>query len=144
MIQKKIGSIELIAVMSPEVWQKYAPKKLEDLEKIPYLVFDARDLKTRNEKFFNKKVEKTLRLKPSFGSNNFFVLRSMALESAGLTFIPTFLAREAIRDGKLLHIFKEWQYDLTPVSILIPHQKEVSKKVRKFIDFIAPRLMQYI
>lgn len=143
MIQKKIGAVEMIFVMSPELFYKYQPRKLEDLEKVPYLVFDAKDLRTRPVKVTNLKESKTFKPRPSFGSNNFFVLRSMALQSTGFALLPAFLAKENIAKGELMHVCKEWRTEGAPVQILIPHQKEVPIKIRKFIDFIGPKLMQY-
>lgn len=143
MIQKKIGNVEMVFVMSPELYQKYKPQKLEDLDKIPFLVFDPKDLKTRVVKVVGPKEARSIKPRPCFGSNNFFVLRTMAMQGTGFALLPAFLAKENIRRGELVQVCKEWRTEGVPVQILIPHQKEVPKKIRKFIDYIAPKLMQY-
>lgn len=143
LIQKKIGQVQMIFIMSPNLFQKYKPRKLEDLEKIPFLVFDAKNLKSTPVKVTNSRETKTIKPRPSFGSNNFGVLRAMALNNSGFALVPAFLVQDYLNRGELIHVCKEWRSEGTPIQILIPHQKEVSKKIRKFIDFIAPRLMQY-
>lgn len=143
LIQKKIGQVQMIFVMSPGMFQKFQPRKLEDLEKIPFLVFDAKDLKTRPVKVTNLKETKSIKPRPCFGSNNFFVLRAMAMNSSGFALVPAFLVQDNLARGELIQVCKDWRTEGVPIQILIPHQKEVSKKIRKFIDFIAPKMMQY-
>lgn len=143
LIQKKIGHVQMIFIMSPQLFQKYQPRRLEDLEKIPFLVFDAKDLKTRPVRVTNLKEIRSIKPRPCFGSNNFGVLRAMALNHSGFALVPAFLVQDNLARGELIQVCKDWRTEGVPVQILIPHQKEVSKKIRKFIDFIAPRLMQY-
>lgn len=143
MIQKKIGQIHMIFVMSPELFQKHQPRRLEDLEKIPFLVFDAKDLKARIIKVTNLKETKSIRPQPCFGSNNFMVLRAMAMHGTGFALVPAFLVQENLAQGELIQVCKDWRTEGITVQILIPHQKEVSRKIRKFIDFTAPKLMPY-
>lgn len=143
LIQKKIGQVQMIFIMSPQLFQKYQPRRLEDLEKIPFLVFDAKDLRTRPVKVTNLKEVRSIKPRPCFGSNNFSVLRAMAINHTGFALVPSFLVQDNLSRGELVQVCKDWRTEGVPIQILIPHQKEVSKKIRKFIDFIAPKLMQY-
>ena len=143
MSQKKLGSVEMVFVLSPALYKKYDLRKLEDLEKIPFMAFESLTLRPQVLKVSNTKETRTLKFKPIFGSNNFLVLRSMALQDAGLVQIPSFLAQNYIQRGELIQVFKEWKTEGTPIQILYPQQKEMPLRIRKFIDFIAPKLMQY-
>lgn len=143
MIQKKLGHVDVACVMSPRLYQKFRPTKLEDLEKIPYMPYEYQNLKPQNLKVFKATESKTLKLRPNFASNNFFVLRSMVIQDTGFAFIPTFLVREQILKGELIQVFKDWKIDTYPLQILIPQQKEVPKRIRKFLDFLMPRMMLY-
>ena len=143
MIQKKIGNVEMILVVSPETFSKFKPKKLDDIAKIPFLAFSSRNLRSHQFKLSNKKVTKTIKIKPFSGSNNFFVLRSMVLLGTGIALMPSFLVKDSLANGELLQVCKEWRAEGVPVQILFPQQNEMPARVRKFIDYISPRLMQY-
>ncbi len=143
MIQKKIGHIEMIFVMSPLLFQKYQPRRLKDLEKIPFLAFEAFDLKTHFVKITNGKEKLKFKFIPRFGSNNFFVLRSMVLRGTGVALLPVFMVKRFLESGELVQVTKDWKVEGLPIQILIPQQKEIPPKIRKFIDYIAPRLEKY-
>ncbi len=145
MIQKRIGAIGLIFVVSPELLNRYgALQKIEDLEKLPYLAFSSQDMKRYQVKVSNAKETRSLKFTPTFVSNNFFALRSMAIEGGGLTLLPAFLVRDSIRSGELVQIYKDWNTDPSPIHILIPHQKETPQLIRVFNNFLASSLVQLL
>jgi LysR family transcriptional regulator for bpeEF and oprC len=145
MIQKKVGTVDLIFVMSPDLLNRRGNlNKLEELEALPFLAFTPGDLKRYSVKVSNGKETRNLKLSTCFASNNFFALRQMAVLGSGLTLLPAFLARDLISDGSLVQVFKEWAIEGSPVQILMPHQKETPKRIRKFVEFLAPRLSQYL
>ena len=143
MIQKKIGNIERVLVMSPNLFNRYHPKRLEDLAAIPFLAFDDSNLKSYKIRLTNGKEVRTMKVKPSFGSNNFFVLRSMALQDNGLALIPEFLAKNYIKEGKLVQVCPSWKAEGLPIQILLPQQKEIPKKIRALVNFMAEKLNPY-
>lgn len=143
MIQKSVGQVETIMVMTPENFKKYSPTKLEDIEKIPYISYDSFEGKNPFMKLTRKNETRTLKLKPVFSTNNFFIIRSMVLDGAGMAHIPSFLVRDHLLSGQLVQVFKDWKHPGNSLQILIPHQKKMHIKIRKFIDFITPKLMQY-
>ncbi len=145
MIRKKIGTVELIFVMSPDLLNRCGNlNKPEDLESVSFLAFSALELKKCSLKLSKGKEVRHLKLATQFSSNNFFTLRQMAVLGSGLTVLPAFLARDFISDGRLVQVFKEWNLESSSVQILLPQQKETPQKIRKFIDFLAPRLAQYL
>jgi LysR family transcriptional regulator for bpeEF and oprC len=143
LIQKKIGKVEMILVTSSEVYLKYHPHQLDDISKIPFLAFKSKSLRSYSLKVANAKETRTIKMTPYFESNNFFVLRSMLLLHSGLALMPSFLVKDHIAKGELIQVCKEWKAEGVPVQILFPQQKEVPERIRKFVDYISPRLMQY-
>ncbi len=145
MIQKKVGEVDLIFVASPEVAARFGGlNRIDQAEEVPFLAFTPADLKRYSVKITNGRESRTLKLKVAFASNNFFTLRQMAEHGGGITLLSKFLARERIASGELVHVFREWSTVPTPIQILIPHQKEPPIRVRKFVDFAAARLLQYL
>ena len=143
LIQKKLGTVDLAIVMSNELYQKYKPRRLEDLEKIPYLSYEDAQGKVIPPKFTKGKDTKTLKFSPHFSCNNFFLIRLMTLRNAGVAIIPSFLVRDSIVKGELIPLFREWKNEGLPIQIMLPQQKEIPLRLRKFIDFLAPKLMPY-
>lgn len=145
MIQKKIGEVDLIFVASPEfVARNGEVARIDRVEEIPFLAFSPAELKRYSVKVTNGREKRTLRLRTTFASNNFFTLRQMALHGGGFALISKFLAREYIARGELVHVLREWATEPVPIQILIPHQKEAPIRVRKFVEFAAARLLQYL
>lgn len=143
MIQKPLGKVELTLVMSPGFFQKHPLKNIDELQKIPYLTYEGIGQKPLTYKMTYKNQSKSLKFNPVFSSNNFFLIRDMVLKGVGAAYIPTFLVRDAMAKGELISVFKEWKVEGLPIQILFPPQKEISARVRKFVDFITPKLMNY-
>ena len=63
-----------------------------------------------------------------------------ALAGMGLIFMPTFIAGEDLRAGRLRWVMREWS-DAEDVSIhaIYPANRNLSPKVRVFVDFLAGR-----
>jgi DNA-binding transcriptional LysR family regulator len=143
MIQKKIGKIERVLVISPKLFRVYQPKRLEDLPNIPFLAFESSDLKTHKIKMTNGKESKTIKVNPRFGSNNFFVLRSMTLQDTGISLLPVFLVKNLLKEGKLVQVCPSWKAEGLPIQILLPQQKEIPKKIRTLVNYLTEQLGPY-
>lgn len=58
---------------------------------------------------------------------------------AGMGFIqvPRYHVAELIEQGKLVEVFPEWVPEPMPVSVMYPHTRHLSPRVRVFIDWIV-------
>lgn len=142
MIRRKVGQVGLVLLASPQFLERHAnPTRLSQLEALPFISFSpASHGKRTTLRMHNGTDTQTLKFSSKFTSNNFFVLRSMAMEGMAIAPLPIYLAREAIANGKLVHLVKDWHVESSPVQILVPQQKEIPAKVRVFVDFLAQRL----
>jgi DNA-binding transcriptional LysR family regulator len=55
----------------------------------------------------------------------------------GLIQVPRYHAEEALRSGELLHVLQGYPPTRTPVSMLYPRSRQLSPRVRVFIDWLA-------
>ncbi|WP_037151537.1 LysR family transcriptional regulator [Rhizobium freirei] len=55
----------------------------------------------------------------------------------GLIQVPRYHAEEALRSGELLHVLQDYPPTQTPVSMLYPRSRQLSPRVRVFIDWLA-------
>jgi DNA-binding transcriptional LysR family regulator len=84
--------------------------------------------------------DRHVRVSGRLTANNGEALLAAALAGMGLIFMPTFIAGEDLRAGRLRWVMREWN-DAEDVSIhaIYPASRNLSPKVRVFVDFLAGR-----
>jgi DNA-binding transcriptional LysR family regulator len=55
----------------------------------------------------------------------------------GLIQIPRYHAEEALKSGELLQVLMDFPPTATPVSLLYPYNRQLSPRVRVFIDWLV-------
>ncbi|MBB6483983.1 LysR family transcriptional regulator [Rhizobium lusitanum] len=60
-----------------------------------------------------------------------------AILGLGLIQVPRYHAEEALRSGELLHVLPNYPPTPTPVSMLYPRSRQLSPRVRVFIDWLV-------
>lgn len=72
--------------------------------------------------------------------NNMEALRSAAVQGMGIAHMPDFLAADALRAGTLVSVLDPFLKEPGQFSILWPSGRQVSPRLRAFIDFAAQAL----
>ncbi len=72
-------------------------------------------------------------------ANNGDALLAASLADAGICNHPTFIAADALRDGRLVQVLPEWSLSSLTVYAMYPSIRNLSPKVRAFVDFLAGR-----
>ncbi|MDR6675148.1 LysR family transcriptional regulator [Xanthomonas sp. 1678] len=72
--------------------------------------------------------------------NNMEALRAAAIGGMGIGCMPEFLAREALADGRLQALLDAELNDSGQFFVLWPSSRQLSPKLRAFVDFVAERL----
>lgn len=60
-----------------------------------------------------------------------------ALAGCGLVQAPRFHLEPYLRDGRLVQVLAEWPCPTIPVSVLYPFHRQLSPRVRVFIDWVS-------
>jgi len=60
-----------------------------------------------------------------------------ALRGCGLIQVPRFHVEQALRDGRLVEVLQDWRSPDFPLSALYPYRRQLSPRVRVFVDWIA-------
>ena len=58
----------------------------------------------------------------------------------GIAVLPLASARRALDEGRLVQPLADWQADAMPLSLVYPHSRHLSARVRAFIDWAAQRM----
>lgn len=77
---------------------------------------------------------------PVLTCNNMEALRAAAIGGMGIGCMPEFLAREALADGRLQALLEADLDDSGQFFVLWPSSRQLSPKLRAFVDFVAERL----
>ncbi|WP_248803001.1 LysR family transcriptional regulator [Pseudomonas sp. MWU13-2100] len=75
-------------------------------------------------------------------SNNMEMVLGALIKGFGLGTIPDFLAREALADGSLRCLLHGYLIPPDNMSIVWPSSRQLSRKIRVFVDFMCERLEQ--
>jgi DNA-binding transcriptional LysR family regulator len=74
--------------------------------------------------------------------SNMEALRAVTAEGLGLGYMPDFLARSALEDGSLLRIPLELPSDEGRFWVIWPSSRQLSPKIRVFVDFVCEHLFR--
>lgn len=81
--------------------------------------------------------EQRVRISGPLRSNNGDALCCAAEQGQGIALLPTFIAGDAIRAGRLQCVLPEYRPPVTGIHAIYPSSRHLSAKVRAFIDFLA-------
>jgi DNA-binding transcriptional LysR family regulator len=71
-----------------------------------------------------------------FVCNDFVVMRELASDGAGVTFLPNYFAAPYVRSGKLEHVSIAGRSLTVPMFMVYPSRGQVASRVRAFRDFL--------
>ncbi|WP_323119343.1 LysR family transcriptional regulator [Burkholderia alba] len=81
-------------------------------------------------------------LRTAMTCNNMEALRAAVIAGFGIGYMPDFLARDALADGALATVLDDHPIDPGQFSVLWPSSRQLSPKLRVFVDFMCARLFQ--
>lgn len=75
--------------------------------------------------------------------NNMEAMRAATIDGLGIAYMPDFLAEEAIRGGALITVLDRYLVDPGQFSILWVSGRQMSLRLRAFIDFASEHLFNH-
>lgn len=140
MVQKKIGRAGMLLAASPQFADRFSKKlNIQCLGDIPTLGFLPVKPVDRWE-LTSKKETKKIQIRPVFTTDNFILLRKMAVAGIGLALMPEFLCYNEISNGELVQVMPEWINAGAIVHLLMPSHKEASPRIKIFSNFLQEKL----
>ncbi len=83
--------------------------------------------------------ERMVPLRGSVALNNGLAQRVLALNGVGIVMLPTFYIGDDLRAGKLKCVLSDWLPQDAAVYAVYAERRNLSPKVRAFVDFLAAR-----
>ena len=136
---RRICPIRLALCASPGYLAKQgAPSTPEDLSDHRILRYDAGGNQPLRLRDRDGKTHTVNARSPIIANNGDF-LRDMAAAGHGIYATPTFIAWEAIRDGKLETVLDDFPQPELSAWAVYPQNRYLSRRARAFIDFLVER-----
>ena len=142
LMSRRLGPFRFLLCASPGYFQrKGRPQVVADLEQHECLLYRFATT--------GKLMDWTLSANPAFTQlplpgvmtlNNMEAILSAAIDGHGIAFVPDFLAREALAQGRLESELDDQCSDQGQFWALWPSSRHLSPKIRVFVDFVAGRL----
>jgi DNA-binding transcriptional LysR family regulator len=140
LIARRLAPNRLVLCAAPSYLRAHgAPRAVEDLkghECLLYSYLAAGDAWRLCGPGGERRLAVTGRLR----INNGDALLAATLGGFGVALLPCFICGEDLRAGRLIHVLPEWSGPAdTAIAAVYPASRNLSPKVRVFVDFLAER-----
>ena len=137
LIARRLGEIGISLCAAPDYLKAHGtPQSPADLARhdcLGYAYAANRNL----WRFTGPEGDVEVKVKPSLWSNNGDALTAAAIAGCGIVPQPDFLVRDALIDGRLERILEGHDMGRLGVHAVYPHSRQLSVRVRTFIDHLA-------
>jgi DNA-binding transcriptional LysR family regulator len=140
LIARRIGEMQLITCAAPDYLARFGtplhPRDIEDGHQIvayrPALGSRIMAMVYQNR---SETIEISGRYTISLNDGTGYLAAGLA--GHGIVQLPTFMARDALADGRLVPLLLDWCTAPKPLHIVYPPNRHLSNKVRVFVDWLA-------
>jgi DNA-binding transcriptional LysR family regulator len=141
LVARRVGQVRRVVVASPAwVGRHGMPAQPVALAGAAAVVFTSRA--TPPDWVFHGPAGAitTIRVAPRFTVNEAEAAVGAAIAGHGPVSALSYQVADAVADGRLVRLLREWEAPALPVSLVIPSARLMPARVRAFLDFAAPRL----
>jgi DNA-binding transcriptional LysR family regulator len=137
-IARRLGQIRRRLVAAPQALKKLGkPRDIADLETKPCLAFAPEGSSWQLER---GKKSASVTLLPRLVTNDYEMLRSVAVAGFGIALLPEHLCAKDLRDGRLVPVLDSWSAPEVPVFALYPSARHLSPTVIALLELLRQRL----
>lgn len=139
LIVRHIGEMPQTNFASPTYLAKYGePKQLEELSR-HWLIHYNVNASTRFDAFeyWDGQACRRIPMQSRVSVNNVDAYRAACVAGLGIIQAPFLGARGLLEEGKLVEILKDFRAPGMPISLLYPHRRNLSKRMRIFMDWLS-------
>ncbi len=138
-VHRTMASYRRLLVASPDYLRSHPPIRVpEDLQHHKILHYNS----LNPHELWRYHVGETTHqfaVTPYLRSNGGTTLMTAAANGLGLTVLPTYLTIPYIEAGKVVQVLPEIDWGVTPVNILMPAGRKVTRRVRTLVEFLVAR-----
>ncbi|MES5045556.1 LysR family transcriptional regulator [Rhizobium nepotum] len=142
LMSRNVGRFRLKIVASPAYLAQYGtPKVPDDLMQHQCLLQRSPSTgKLRSWPLARSENQEKIILPERMSATAVDPLIALATEGLGIACLPPFAIRAEIADGRLVSILEEFVAETDQFSVLWPASRQITPRLRAFIDFMAEHL----
>ena len=141
LISRKLLAMDRGLYASPSyVQERGRPKRPLDLKGHSCLCFPA-ESRGPEWTLFGTAGKRTVPVSGPVVANNFALLREAAIAGLGIALLPSYLCRDAVQKKQLVPVLPEWRPEDVAVYLLYPTRRQLTSRLKIFIEFLAERLV---
>lgn len=139
MVAVRAGELRRMVCASPDFLKRLGtPPTPVSLADLPCVTFGSNTIATWP--FRSKRRAMPVRIHARLCVNTAEAAVDAALAGVGLTQLLSYQAADAVKEGRLKIVLREFETEPLPVHLVYPAQTHLPLKLRSFIDFALPRL----
>ena len=143
LVATRVGMLRVVVAASPQLLKKHGtPRSPEDLHGYPRVVFNSPLLSPWRFRHQDANEVYTLSETPRLLVSSPDAAADAAIDGVGATLLLEHDVAEAVRARKLRFILQEFEVDPIPVHLVHLSRDMMPVKLRRFIDFAAPKLRE--
>jgi DNA-binding transcriptional LysR family regulator len=144
LMSKLLGPFRLVLCAAPRYLEKHGmPRSIADLSHHSCLQFRFPSSgKIRGWPFPDGAAQPQTDSFALLTCSNMEAIRALTIEGLGLGYMPDFLAQSAIDQGVLKRVPLDLPVDEGRFWVLWPSSRQLSPKIRVFVDFVSERLFK--
>ncbi|MDS0848845.1 putative multidrug efflux transcriptional regulator CeoR [Burkholderia cenocepacia] len=139
LVARRVGLFECVTVASPDYLERHGePQTIDDLgqhKAVNY--FSSRTGRTIDWIFLIDGKEVEMKMEGIVSVNDADAYVTCGIEGFGLIQPPLFMVLPHLREGRLKEVLPGVKPLPMPISVVYPHSRHLSPKVRVFVDWIA-------
>jgi len=140
LIARRLAPIRIVACASAGYLARAGtPRRPRDLADHNCLIYNYQRI-PEEWTFTGPEGAVAVRVAGSLRANNGDAMRVAALHGLGIAQLPSFVAGEDLREGRLQQVLPDYAGPESSVFALFPHSRHLSAKVRAFVDFLVERI----
>lgn len=137
LVHRIMASYRRLLVASPDYLRQHPPIRVpEDLQHHKILHYNS----LNPQELWRYHVGETTHqftVTPYLRSNGGTMLMTAATAGLGLTVLPTYLTIPYIEAGKVVQVLPDIDWGVTPVNILMPAGRKVTRRVRTLVEYLV-------
>ena len=144
LVAKRVGTMSTVCCASPAYLREHGtPRRPEDLAAhrcVTYLA--GRTGQAADWEFARGEQKVQLALEGVLAVNDHDAYIVASLMNLGIVKVANYVARPYLASGQLTQVLADWTAEQSPISVMYPQSRQLSAKVRIFVDWVSELIQQ--
>lgn len=138
LVVKKLGESTTVLVASPlQLARQGSPATIDELARMDTIAMSALDGRASLVLRGPDGAMHTLVHQPRYVADDLLTLKFAALQGTGMCFLPHYMCRRELEEGRLVHVLPGWAPPRGIFHAVYPTRRGMVPAVRRFLDFLA-------